>query len=213
MSAVSAAVSSLTGDSRVATAMLLGALLEGGSLDGPWPPGDQGTSFGPWQIHLPAHPGVTQADAENPLTAALFMLPSYTQAVQRIPDANWQSDPMGSAAEAVYLAERPAAMYPPARVAAAWAALKGGGSLPVGGGGAPGGTGVVPAGYQFSPLDAPQPGDTYVGPVDVSGVARDAVKGFVAQLLGPLTPANLGRFGVAVIGVVAVGVGAYVIFS
>lgn len=196
MSAVSAAVASLTGDSRVATAMLLGALLEGGSLDGPWPPGDQGTSFGPWQIHLPAHPGVTRADAENPLTAAMFMLPEYTSAVQRIPAANWQSDPMGSAAEAVFLAERPAAMYPPARVAAAWAALKGGGSLPAGGGGAPGGTGVAPVGF-------PAPGD----------VAGQVGQGVLAQLLGPLTPANLGRFGVAVIGVVAIGVGAYVVFS
>lgn len=196
MSAVSAAVSALTGDSRVATAMLLGALLEGGSLNGPWPPGDQGTSFGPWQIHLPAHPGVTQADAENPLTAALLMLPEYTSAVQSIPAANWQSDPMGSAAEAVYLAERPAAMYPPARVAAAWAALKGGGSLPADGGGAPGGTGVAPVGF-------PTPGD----------VAGQVGQGVLAQLLGPLTPANLARFGVAVIAVVAIGVGAYVVFS
>jgi hypothetical protein len=32
--------------------------------------GDNGTSFGLWQIHLPAHPDISQADATNPLTAA-----------------------------------------------------------------------------------------------------------------------------------------------
>lgn len=32
--------------------------------------GDQGTSFGPWQIHLPAHPDVTQACAMDLMCAA-----------------------------------------------------------------------------------------------------------------------------------------------
>lgn len=32
--------------------------------------GDNGTSYGLWQIHLPAHPGISIAQAENPQTAA-----------------------------------------------------------------------------------------------------------------------------------------------
>lgn len=194
MSAVADAIAGVTRDARVAEAMGLGALLEGGSLDGPWAPGDQGTSFGPWQIHLPAHPDVTRALAEDPRLAALYMLPSYTHAVAAVPDALWRSDPMSAAARAAYLAERPAVMYPPARVAAAWATLTGGGVSPVGGG-------------------VPSPGITPLfGPGDaVSGaVAGAVIDGIKAQLLGPLTPDNLARFGVAVLGVIAVGVGAYV---
>lgn len=192
MSAVQSAVASVTGDSRVATAMLLGALLEGGSWDGPWAPGDQGTSFGPWQIHLPAHPGMTQADAENPVAAALFMLPEYTRAVSNVPAALWQSSPMQAAAQAVYLAERPAQMYPTARVAAAWAAMQGVTALP-------GGT------TDGQPLPG---GQTLGNPISDAVIA-----GIKSQLLGPLTPQNMARFGVATLGVVAVGVGAYVILS
>ena len=187
MSAVADAIAGVTRDARVAEAMGLGALLEGGSLDGPWAPGDQGTSFGPWQIHLPAHPDMTRALAEDPRLAALYMLPSYTHAVAAVPDALWRSDPMAAAARAAYLAERPAAMYPPARVAAAWATLTGGGAPS---------PGIVPLSG---------PGDAVGGAV--AGAIIDGIK---AQLLGPLTPDNLARFGVAVLGVVAVGVGAYV---
>lgn len=188
---VKTAVAAVTNDGRVTTAMLLGALLEGGSISGPWAPGDQGTSFGPWQIHLPAHPGVSESDAENPLMAAMIMAPEYSAAVAQIPATAWQSDPMDAAAEAVYLAERPAQMYPPARVLAAWTALQGGGTRA---GGVPG------------------PGGTSGGVAPVS-FGGDVGSGLVSQLLGPLTPGNLARFGVAVLGVVAIGVAAYVVFA
>src|SRR6266567_3344693 len=86
--AVGAAVYAATPNQNTRIAMILGALLEGGSLNGPWAVGDNGTSFGPWQIHLPAHPGV-------------------------------------SAAQAVFKAERPAAMYPGGRINNAWATMHG----------------------------------------------------------------------------------------
>jgi hypothetical protein len=93
---------------RVRSAMLLGAGLEGGGVIGPWTAGDEGTAFGPFQIR-----GLTQAEAEDPVRAVQFMLhehvggeATYLRAVQEIPDALWNSDPLGAATLAVANAER-----------------------------------------------------------------------------------------------------------
>lgn len=122
---VQRAVYNVTQDPRVRQAMLMGALLEGGNLNGGWSAGDSGTSWGPWQIHGPAHPDITQQQAEDPTAAAAYMAPAYAQAVERIPPALWQSNPTGAAAMAAYLAERPAYMYPPERIVSAAAQLGG----------------------------------------------------------------------------------------
>lgn len=116
-----------TGDPRVRTSMLMGALLEGGALNGPWRPGDNGTSFGPFQIHLPAHPGVSRAQAENPAFAVAYMLPAYAGGVARSDPYSWNIDVPGAAATAAFYAERPARMYPRQRVDDAWNTLRSGG--------------------------------------------------------------------------------------
>lgn len=120
-----------TGDPRVRLSMLVGALLEGGTLVGPFPPGDHGTSFGPFQIHLPAHPGVSRAEAENPAFAVAYMLPAYVHGVARVYPGAWAADPGNAAATAAFYAERPAHMYPASRVDSAMNTLRAGG-FPVG---------------------------------------------------------------------------------
>lgn len=121
------AVCRLTRDQHVRDAMLLGALLEGGRLDGPWECGDGGWSCGPWQINRSpsAHPGVTRAQSADPAWAARYMIPAYRRACASVGAAQWQADRRSAAATCVFRAERPAAMYLPARVRAAWAQLDG----------------------------------------------------------------------------------------
>ncbi|MGN6564137.1 MAG: hypothetical protein ACTHMU_15895 [Thermomicrobiales bacterium] len=159
-----AAIDAATSDPHVRTAMRLGALLEGGSYDGPWDVGDQGSSFGPFQIHLPAHPGVTRAQAEDPTQAVLFMLGEYQAAALRVPASAWAQDPATAAAQVVYYAERPAAMYPASRIRQAWAVLSGGAPSPDPAGGAPG---PAPSG-------------------SVSGGAQPTSGGGLLDLFGPL---------------------------
>lgn len=161
MTALTDAIDAATSDPSLRLALRLGALLEGGSLSGPWAPGDQGTSFGPYQIHLPAHPDMTQAGAEDPATAVLYMLPAYEAARRQVGDITAAADPALAAAQLVYLAERPAQMYPTSRIRAAWAQLADGGGAPAPGGTAPpmpGGTvpGLTPVGLP-NPLDALAP--------------------------------------------------------
>ncbi|HVQ95832.1 MAG TPA: hypothetical protein VMU51_32705 [Mycobacteriales bacterium] len=146
---VGAAVYQSTSDSRVRQAMLLGALLEGGSLTGPWQAGDNGLSWGPFQIYKAAHPDVTRAQAEDPVWAVRYMLPSYAAAVNRVSAGSWEADPKGAAALSAYYAERPKRMYLQKRIDAAWSQLAGtdfgGAGGPVGGspgGGSPGGAPV-----------------------------------------------------------------------
>jgi hypothetical protein len=125
MSDLRSTIDRVTSDARLKSALLMGALLEGGSLTGPWRAGDNGQSFGPYQIYTAAHPDVTREKAENPEYAVAYMLPAYMEGVRRVPSELWQSDPARAAATAVYYAERPAAMYPASRVRAAWARLQG----------------------------------------------------------------------------------------
>jgi hypothetical protein len=110
---VVSAILAATSDANVRLAMLLGSYLESG-----WRTdavGDNGTSFGPFQIHLPAHPGVTQAEAEDPATAVHLMLPAYEAAVGRVSASTWKNSPEQAAETAAYYAERPAQTYYAAR--------------------------------------------------------------------------------------------------
>lgn len=107
--AVVNAIMAATGDARLQAALLMGSKLESG-----WNTssvGDHGTSFGPFQIHLPAHPGVSVSEAENPAWAVNYMLPAYEAGVAKVPNSLWQSDPAQAAATAAFYAERPAKMY------------------------------------------------------------------------------------------------------
>ncbi len=119
--AVGAAVYAATPNQNTRIAMILGALLEGGSLNGPWAVGDNGTSFGPWQIHLPAHPGVSAAQASDPNWAAKYMAPTY----EKFTFAGPLGQTSAGAAQTVFKAERPAAMYPGGRINNAWATMHG----------------------------------------------------------------------------------------
>jgi hypothetical protein len=119
-----------TADPHVRSAMRVGALLEGGSLapnkrTGRWPCGDSGWSCGPYQIHRRANPGVTVAESQDPRFAVRYMLPRYEAGCASVPVVRWRTDPRGAAAECAYRAERPARMYPAARVDAAWKRLGG----------------------------------------------------------------------------------------
>lgn len=107
--AVVNAILGVTSNTRVREAMLLGS-----DLESSWSTtavGDQGTSFGPFQIHLPAHPGVTSAEAENPSWAAHYMLGAYEAGVNSVSPSLWSSNPELAAEEAAFAAERPAQNY------------------------------------------------------------------------------------------------------
>lgn len=114
-----------TTDPHIRAAMRLGALLEGGSLTGPWRCGDHGWSCGPFQINRSVH-AVSRAQSANPRFAVRYMLPAYRTGCASVPAVRWRVDPRGAAATCVYRAEHPAAMYSTARVRAAWAQLGGG---------------------------------------------------------------------------------------
>lgn len=107
------AVLSATKNLRLREAMLLGSGLEGGWTS-PYPVGDNGTSFGPYQMHeggaLTAL-GLTPAQAENARTATKAMLPSYSNAVNQISPTLWQQDPEKAAEQAAVIAEAPAQDY------------------------------------------------------------------------------------------------------
>jgi hypothetical protein len=106
------------GRGDVAAAMLVGAMLEGGRLDEPWPVGDHGVAHGPFQLH-----GATRADAERPSSAVRIMLPRYRAACATVPAARWRADRRAAAALCAYRAEKPARMYPQDRVRASWAQI------------------------------------------------------------------------------------------
>lgn len=108
---VTPAINQASTDPHVRLSMELGALLEGGNLTGPWNVGDSGTSFGPFQIHLPAHPGVTAMQANDPRFSANFMVSAYQAAASQIPASLWQSDPELAAEQTAFHAERPSVDY------------------------------------------------------------------------------------------------------
>lgn len=114
-------INSIAPNSRVRLAMIMGS-----GLESTWSPatGDQGTSFGPFQIHLPAHPGVSAAEAKDPAFAVRYMLGAYTTGVAKVPESLWQSDPKNAAALAAFYAERPKNMYAQSRIDSVWGKMQ-----------------------------------------------------------------------------------------
>lgn len=100
----------------VKRAMLMGSLLEGGWYS-PYPKaGGAEESYGPFQINLPYHPGVTIDKANDPGFATQYMLANYVRAVESVGTV----DSAYKAAYAAYLAEGPAVMYPARRYEPFW---------------------------------------------------------------------------------------------
>lgn len=119
MTSVRDAIFQVTPDPDVRRAMLMGSWLEGG-WSAPFPAGDHGTSLGPFQIHLPAHPDASAGLANDPVAAARYMLPEYQAGVRRAGGAGTAQQ----AATAAYYAERPAQMYPASRYQSAWSQVQ-----------------------------------------------------------------------------------------
>jgi hypothetical protein len=136
------AIKNGTSDPHVRAAMMMGAGLESSwNTDAV---GDNGKSFGPFQIYTVAHPGVTRAQASDPVWAVKYMLPSYQAGVNKVTPSLWQSNPSLAAATAAFYAERPKVMYKSSAITAKWptvaAALAGQAyDTPTSGGGAGGG--------------------------------------------------------------------------
>lgn len=111
-------------DPRVRAAMRAGAAMEGGFRDTGHGVGDNGKSFGPYQIYTAVH-NVTPEQASDPVFSTRYMRPEYEAAVNKVPDSLWQSDPAQAAIQAAYLAERPATFYSQAQQQGARAVLGG----------------------------------------------------------------------------------------
>lgn len=110
---VPAAILGQTTNLRTREAMMVGSHLEGGWYP-PFPVGDQGTSFGPYQMHIGGaltSSGLTPTQAENPVKATKAMFGSYTSAVNQISEQLWTSNPEKAAEESAFLAESPAVDY------------------------------------------------------------------------------------------------------
>lgn len=93
-------------------ALLMGALMEGTSLCGPWPKGDNGEAHGPFQIHIKQW-HITEEQANDPAFAVNFAINrlGYAQTVAKQGEL-WIHDPLLAAAQAIYEAEKPAYFYP-----------------------------------------------------------------------------------------------------
>lgn len=115
---VADAILGSTKDAHVRAAMLMGSMLESGMSTSAV--GDNGNSYGPYQIYLVAHPNVSASQAKDPGWATAFMLPAYQAGVNKVTPSLWQSDPAKAAATAAYYAERPKVMYPDSRIRSAW---------------------------------------------------------------------------------------------
>lgn len=147
------AILAVTSNLQVREAMLLGSHLESGWSE--TAVGDQGTSFGPFQMHIGGAltaQGGTPSQAEDPTWAAQHMLGYYESGVNSVPSSLWASDPEMAAEEAAVKAEGPATSYYNSQgqgaVDSAWAATKNAlngvvssSGSPTGGSGTGGGTG------------------------------------------------------------------------
>lgn len=110
---VPAAILGQTTNLRTREAMMMGSHLEGGWYP-PFPVGDNGTSFGPYQMHeggALTSSGLTPTQADNPVKATKAMFGSYTNAVNQISEQLWTSNPEKAAEESAFLAESPAVDY------------------------------------------------------------------------------------------------------
>lgn len=183
-------------NAEIRQSMLLGSWMESG-----WNPtavGDQGTSFGPFQMHRGGALGnLTPAQAEDPPTAVKAMLGAYTSAVKQVPQSLWSSNPEQAAEQAAVLAERPAQSYIASRGQAAvntgWQntlnALSGTSSAP----GAPGGI-TTDAASITNPL------------------SPSSIISALASALGAPSPADLAeRFGLIILGAALILLGLYLL--
>lgn len=192
VNAVTDAILQTTSDAHVRLAMLVGSKMEGG-----WNPtavGDGGTSFGSFQIHLPAHPGVTAQEAEDPTFAAKYMLGAYQSGVSQVSPSLWSSNPALAAATAAFYAERPFNMYASSAYTSAYSS-----SVQVLGGANLGGTGSADSGTNGT-----------------GGVQTASFLGFdVGTILKPLQSLmNTGYcFAIIVGGAAVMGVGFYWMFK
>lgn len=110
---VPAAIMQTTTNLRTRESMMVGSHLEGGWYP-PFPVGDQGTSFGPYQMHeggALTSSGLSPAQAEDPVRATKAMIGAYEGAVNQISEQLWSSNPEKAAEEAAFLAEQPAQDY------------------------------------------------------------------------------------------------------
>lgn len=110
---VPAAILQTTKNLRTREAMMVGSHLEGGWYP-PFPVGDQGTSFGPYQMHeggALTSLGLSSSQAEDPVKATKAMLGGYMSAVNQISEQLWSSNPEKAAEESAFLAESPAQDY------------------------------------------------------------------------------------------------------
>lgn len=109
---VAQAIAKYAPNRRVAEAMGLGALLEGGSLgSGPFGVGDNGQSFGPFQIYQVAHHDITPTQSRDPDYAVRYMMGSYVNAAKKVPESLWRTNPELAAEKTAFMAERPLKDY------------------------------------------------------------------------------------------------------
>jgi hypothetical protein len=106
-------------------ALVAGAVMEGGSLSGPWPRGDGGCAAGPYQIRYWMNPcdagsswqghHLSAEEAENPTIAVAYAIGvlGYRENARRY------SDPVNVA----YHSERPGSYYSEEQQARAWKAI------------------------------------------------------------------------------------------
>lgn len=213
---VAQAIKNATSDANLQLSLALGALLEGGTLGaGPFPTGDNGTSFGPFQIHLPAHPDVTQAQAQDPTSAVQKMLASYQNAEAQVGAAAFKANPEAAAEKTAFLAERPTqdyfASHGQAAVDSAYSQAKStlAGTTP---GGTANGT-AVNAGFGQSLLNAFPGGAAVQALGSVPGVSGEVAKGIeavISDAVGPLVK-FLEVAGMVIFGLVLIVIGLVII--
>lgn len=120
LTALRAAIAAVADVPHMADALWMGAALETSLKNVAQYGGGPGRGY--WQIEAAvggSHYGeISEADAFDPLAAARFMYNDYRTGVASVSD--WTSDPALALATAAFHAERPAQMYPRARVDAAY---------------------------------------------------------------------------------------------
>lgn len=102
-----------TQNQRLRQSMLLGSALEGGWTS-PYPVGDHGTSFGPFQLHKGGaldSLGATPEMASDPKWAVKAMMPRYAQAANQISEQQWKNNPEVAAEQTARIAEGPSQDY------------------------------------------------------------------------------------------------------
>jgi hypothetical protein len=111
--AVPAAILGATPNLRAREAMMVGSHLEGG-WEPPFGIGDNGTSFGPYQMHIGGAltaSGLSPKQAEDPTLSTKAMLQSYQSAVNQISESTWTNNPELAAEQSARIAESPAQDY------------------------------------------------------------------------------------------------------